>query len=952
MLYNRDMTRDSNQNQYQHQSVEGFWKAKWQETSLNQTDIRTSSKEYYNLMMFPYPSAEGLHVGNMYAFSGSDIFGRYKRMQGYEVFEPIGLDGFGIHSENYAFKIGKHPAEQAEISQTNFYNQLSQIGAMFDWSRRLETYAPTYYHWTQWLFIQMFKNGLAYRAHASVNWCPGCKTVIADEQVIEGACERCGKSVESRKLEQWFFSITSYADRLLSHLPTLDWSPKVKIAQERWIGKISGVTILYPIVGSSKTIDCWTAHPNTNYGATFIVLSPDHPAISDLTIESQKREVKKYIETQKTISKDLQDDQTSVKTGVFTGSYAMNHLTGKRMPIYLANFVLSDVGTGAVVGVPAHDERDFAFARVFDLPSIKVVDFSSELHSIIPEEVVSSELISQLGKAGFYTKQFGDAVGVVVEKRHAQKYIEILQKVLPEGKYIQVDGVYSGIITSTGVLENRNEIIQYLSKYNKEYQKIWPINREAYPFCYTGSGTMVDSGIVDGMDNNTAIKSITKHIVQNHWGIEESSYHLRDWLISRQRYWGPPIPMVYCGECAKKGKSWFTTQSAENHKQLSNTLPSSWNPAGWYPVPEPSLPVILPFIDDYKPGDDGVAPLAKHEEFFRTTCPGCGKPARRETDVSDTFLDSSWYFLRYPSSDDNTQPFDPEITRKWLPVDMYTGGAEHSVLHLMYSRFVTMVLHDMGLIDFEEPFSKFFAHGLVIKDGAKMSKSKGNVVNPDEYIRSYGADALRLYLMFMGPFSDGGDFRDAAMEGMSKWLRRVWRMVNDSLQAQQATLPDVHRALQFLIKKVGRDIEDRKYNTAIAACMEFTNYLHDHSGVMAVEDVKTFIQLLAPFAPFMTEELWQRSNGFDRESFTPEHSVHRSSWPTFDPHALIQEETTVIVQVNGKLRGTLRTSPDIAAQKGEIERLALSEPRVKSSIASGKVKKIIFVPGKLINFVI
>ena len=778
---------------YNPSEIESHWQKIWEKEKIYSPNLDTAKKPFYNLMMFPYPSAEGMHVGNMYAFTGADVYGRFKRMQGHDVFEPIGLDGFGIHSENYAIKVGKHPVEQAKISEKNFYRQLKSIGNGFDWTRTVETYKPEYYKWTQWLFVQLFKAGLAYRKRAPVNFCPSCKTVLADEQVLDGRCERCNSVVEKRDLEQWFFKITKYADRLLANIDKLDWSEKVKIAQRQWIGRSEGLVINF------DGIDVFTTRPETTDGATFLVLSPQHPFVASLLnskfkIQNSKlMEIKDYVE--KTKKKTGLPDEVLTKSGVFTGEYVINPLTKKKIPVWVADYVLMGYGTGAIMAVPAEDERDREFAQKYKIP---------------------------------------------VEK------------------------------TSLSAKPKGRKVV---------------------------------------------------------------NYHLRDWLISRQRYWGPPIPMIYCPACAK------ASAGKEN--------------AGWQAVAEKDLPVELPFIEDYKPLGTGQAPLASHPEFYKTKCPNCGMDAKRETDVSDTFLDSSWYFLRYVSTDTENEAFDIERVKKWLPVNMYIGGAEHSVLHLLYSRFVTMVLKDLGFINFEEPFAKFRAHGLIVKDGAKMSKSKGNVVIPDEYVKKFGADSLRAYLMFMGPFSQGGDFRDTGIEGMHRFLRRVWALAQKSISNFQFPISNQsNQMMHKTIKKVTEDISSLSYNTAIAALMEWYNAISKsihstRSGQISKIEIETFLKLLAPFAPHVSEELYQLLN--EKKDFS---SVHVSEWPAYNPKFLEVLEMTVVVQLNGKLRGNITIDRETAKNKEKVESLARNDSKVAKHLEGKQIKKVIYVEGKIINFVV
>jgi len=753
---------------YKPGKIEEKWQKKWQKDKLYNPNLDSSKKPFFNLMMFPYPSAEGMHVGNMYAFTGSDIYGRYKRMQGVNVFEPIGLDGFGIHSENYAIKVNIHPKEQAKISEENFYKQLHMIGNAYDWDHTVETYDPEYYKWTQWIFVQLFKKGLAYRKKSPVNFCPGvCKTVLADEQVIDGKCERCQTPVEKRDLEQWFFKITDYAERLLNNLNIIDWAEKVKISQRNWIGRSEGLLIEF------DGIKVFTTRPETTDGATFLVLSVQHPYIIEIKKRvdgSTVKAIDEYIQKTK-----LHKGQEKVKTGIFTGFYVKNPVTNKNIPVWTSDYVLMEYGTGAIMAVPSEDERDREFAKKYKLP------------------IVKSTLKAQ---------------------PHGQKVIH---------------------------------------------------------------------------------------------------YHLRDWLISRQRYWGPPIPMIYCEKC------------------------------GWQAVNAQDLPILLPDVKNWKPLGTGKSPLAEVESFVNTTCPNCAGPAKRETDVSDTFLDSAWYFLRYTSVENKKEPWTKSRVKKWLPVHMYIGGAEHSVLHLLYARFLTMFFKDSGFINFEEPFTRFYAHGLLIKEGAKMSKSKGNIVVPDAYIRKYGADTLRTYLMFLGPFNQGGDFYDSGIEGVHKFIKRIWNLIQTSKSEVQSS-SETKRMMHKTIKKVTEDMENLRYNTAIAALMEWYNFLTKQPGI-SKDEVLTFLKLLAPFAPHMTEELYQ--------SITKgKNSIHISSWPEFAPKFLLEDKITVVVQVNGKFRDSIKIKSEKIKDQNYIEKAARESEKVQKHLEEKKVRKVIYVEGKIINFVV
>ncbi|MEK7560502.1 MAG: class I tRNA ligase family protein [Patescibacteria group bacterium] len=846
---------------YLPHKIEEKWQRRWRRHKTYEPDFLGAKKPFYNLMMFPYPSAEGLHVGNMYAFVGSDIYGRLKRMQGNDVFQPIGLDGFGIHSENYALKIGRHPADQARISEKNFYRQLGMIGNGFAWNERWETYDPEYYEWTQWIFTQLFKNGLACRKKAPVNWCPSCKTVLADEQVIQEKCERCGSIVIKKELEQWFFRITKYAERLLKNLDKIDWSERVKIAQRNWIGKSEGAQITFQLVdvpgqeNGKHSLKIFTTRPDTIFGATFLVISPERAKLW-LDIGWQAPEdVQKYIASAAHRRNDPEEKKSVEKTGVFSGVSAINPANKEKISVWISDYVLDNVGTGAIMAVPAHDERDFVFAKKYGLP-IKMV--------VCPHYPTPT----------------------------------------------------------CPVLDN----------------------------AYTGEGHLVASGKFDGMPSEKARAEIIKSV-----GAKPiTQYRLRDWLISRQRYWGAPIPLIFCDSCKIE---------VENEKLLKKYNKGEIENPGWIAVPDKDLPVRLPRIKDFRPEGTGVSPLAAVKSFYQTRCPKCGGKARRETDVSDTFLDSAWYYIGYllqaknevrstEYGSANLKMFRAKnkILQKWLPVDMYIGGAEHSVLHLLYTRFLGMAFHDWCLTDFDEPFPRFRAHGLLIKDGAKMSKSKGNVINPDDYIRAYGADALRMYLMFLGPFEQGGDFRDDGIKGITRFLERVWKLMPIAARIKKNEKREMtkepQKVLHQTIKKVTEDIEGLQYNTAIAQLMICLNAFEENADGITREDALTLLKLLAPFAPHAAEELWQLSAAKKGDAFR---SIHLEAWPRYDKRLTTEDTYELIVQVNGKLRG--RVEIPVGTTQTDAEQAARALDSVRTHLISPP-KKIIFIPGRLINFVV
>ena len=806
---------------YDPQAVELKWQQKWDSDGVNrftEADLRNARNPYYNLMMFPYPSAEGLHIGNIYAYTGADVNGRYWRLRGKDVFEPIGFDAFGIHSENYALKVGANPNDLIPRNIENFTRVLKRFGGMYDWNHTVNTTHVSYYKWTQWVFLQLYQGGLVERRESPVNWCPSCKTVLANEQVIQGECERCEATVEKRLLPQWFFKITRYAQTLLDNLEDMDWTDATRKAQANWIGRSEGAEVDFSIPGASEVIRVFTTRPDTLFGATYMVLAPEHPLVDKVTTDAQRQAVDSY--RAGVAARGLAERQKvdKEKTGVYTGGHAINPVNGVEIPIWIADYVLMEYGTGAIMAVPGHDERDFEFATGFGLPIVRVIAGASD-----------------------------DA--------------------------------------STPLAE-------------------------AYP----GDGVLVNSASFDGLAVAAGKRAIVADLESRGKATPRVNYRLHDWCVSRQRYWGPPIPIVHCDDC------------------------------GAVPVPEQDLPVQLPYLEDFRPDDTGVSPLARVTDWYETACPSCGGAAHRETDVTDNFLCSGWYFLRYPSAALDDEPMSRELTEKWLPVDCYIGGNEHAVLHLMYARFLTMALHDLGVVDFAEPFKKFRAHGLLICDGRKMSKSKGNVIVPDDLIAEYGADTMRLYLLFLGPYEQGGDYQGKGIQGPQGFLNRLWQSVIRSLQENPDEEPDpaVERALHRTIKQVTEQVADLQYNTAIAAMMEYLNIVREGGRLPRQAELGPLVILLAPFAPHVAEELHARLGA-------TEGLFAGARWPLFDSSKVVDAFVEIAVQVNGKLRGQVSV-PNEATQD-VVQEAARNNRNVARYLDGKTVRKVIHVPNKLINLV-
>lgn len=802
---------------YNHKVIEKKWRKQWEEHPINVNDGKKD--KYYCLDMFPYPSGNGLHVGHWRGYVISDVWSRYKLMHGYYVIHPMGWDAFGLPAENYAIKTGSHPAESTAKNIANIKRQINEIAAIYDWDMEVNTTDPSFYKWTQWIFVQMFKKGLAYEKEMPINWCPSCKTGLANEEVVGGKCERCGADVTKKNLKQWMLKITAYADRLLDDLDTLEWPEKVKKMQTEWIGKSYGAEVEFPVEGREDKITVYTTRPDTLHGATFMVLAPEHALAKELASEEQRAAVEEYI-YQTSLKSSVDRMQDKDKTGVFTGSYAINPLNGAKVPIWLSDYVLADYGTGAIMCVPAHDDRDFEFAKKFDIP-----------------------------------------------------------------------------------------IIQVIAKDGKEIENMTEAYTEA-------DGTMINSGEWNGMESAVLKKEAPIMIEKMGFGKKTVNYKLRDWVFSRQRYWGEPIPIVHCPDC------------------------------GAVPVPEEQLPLLLPDVDSYEPTGTGESPLAAISDWVNTTCPCCGKPAKRETNTMPQWAGSSWYFLRYVDSKNDKELVSKEKADKYLPVDMYIGGVEHAVLHLLYSRFYTKFLHDIGVVDFDEPFKKLFNQGMVCgrdkETGAmtKMSKSLGNIVSPDDIVRDYGCDTLRMYELFIGPPELDSMWDDRGLEGIYRFLTKVWNLVMNHKDDNATASPEVLKERHRLIYDVTTRLESFSLNTVVSAFMEHNNKLNEMAkkGQVDKETLETLVILLAPFAPHISEELYQELGHTE--------SVFTAKWPEFDEKAMEDDEIEIAVQINGKTKTVISIAKDIAKE----DAIAAGKAALGDKL-SGNIIKEIYVPGRIINIV-
>ncbi len=797
---------------YRHKNIEKKWQKKWEETGIYKAADKARGKDnFYHLVMFPYPSGD-IHIGHWYNFAPADVYARFKRMQGLNVMSPIGFDAFGLPAENAAIKNKIHPKTWTQKNVKKMRKQLKSIGNVYDWSREVVTCDPEYYKWTQWMFLQLYKAGLAYKGRVPANFCPSCKTVLANEQVVDGKCERCGTEVIQKEIEQWLFKISDYAQDLLEGLDEVDWPETTKIMQKNWIGKSQGWELKFQIKDSDRKIPVYTTRADTLFGCTYLVLAPENEIIRELKEKIENfKSVGKYIEESKKKTERERISEIKDKSGVeLKGLKAVNPVNGREVPVFVADYVLMHYGTGAIMAVPGHDQRDWDFAKKYNLPIIKVID--------------------------------------------------------------------SG---------DKNQ-----------------------PDPYEGEGTLVNSGRFDGMLSRQAEERIGQWLEKKGLARKKTHYKIRDWLISRQRYWGVPIPMIFCSKC------------------------------GWQPLAEKDLPLPLPVVRDFRPGGEGKSPLAKSRKFVETECPKCGGKAERETDTMDTFVCSSWYYLRYADPSNPSRFASPEKIKTWLPVDMYIGGAEHIVLHLLYSRFFTKVLNKLGHLHFNEPFSALRHQGIILgPDGQKMSKSRGNVVDPKIQISKYGADSVRIYLCFMGPYSRGGSWNPNGIVGIYRFLNRAWDVCQNTLPGKIED-SDLEKLMHKTIKKVTQDIEKFRFNTAVSSLMVFINELQKKKNP-PLDCVKNFLLLLAPFAPHFAEELWEKK-GF-------EYSIHDELWPEYDRKLVKEEKVQIIIQINGRFRDRMEADPGLSEK--DAGELTLSREKVKKWLAGKKIRKIVFVPDKLVNIV-
>ena len=928
---------------YDPSILEKKWQKRWEQANIYSVDLKKKKSPYYCLIMFPYPSGARLHVGHWYQYGPTDSYARFLKMRGHDVFFPMGFDAFGLPAENFAIKTGTPPASSTMENVKNMIEQFRRMGCMYDWSKSLNTSDPAYYRWTQWLFLKMFEKGLAYRKEAPVNFCSKCQTVLAREQCQDGTCERCETVVIQKPLTQWFWKIRDYAERLLEGLDNLDWPLKTKLMQQNWIGKSPGAEIHFKVERHEDhppwehpkkppVITVFTTRPDTLFGATYLVLAPEHSLVEKITTRTQRGHVEAYVKGVKMKNELQRTDLNKEKTGVFTGSYAPHPVTGERIPIWIADYVLMTYGTGAVMAVPAHDERDCAFARKYGLPALCVVK-PERARYIVIEKSLPPKCVRELEDFGTVTIQketsdWGKFFTVEVKQQREQEFIAFLEKHLltssDDGGAWYADSLGN---TNMVVYPKKNfHIVDDVSlKEARAYGLSLGIPAEQVNFdflqnqAFTTDGICVNSDFLSGLPTHEAKKRMIAWLEDEEKGREVTTYRLHDWLVSRQRYWGAPIPIVYDPE---------------------------GNP---HPVPEKHLPWLLPTDVEFKP--TGESPLKHSKEFKERTEKIFGKGWTPEFDTMDTFVCSSFYFLRFLMEGDQKDFVDKACERKWLPVSSYIGGPEHACMHLIYARFVMMALKDFGVVSHEEPFKKLVHQGLITNKGAKMSKSKGNVVDPDPLVQKYGSDVFRMYLMFMGPYTDGGDWSETGIKGIERFTQRIWKLYERGEKEDTKDPKEVLTKLHVTVKRVTEDMEQLHFNTAISALMEFLNVLEAQEHISR-ETLKTFAILLAPLAPHLAEELWEKIHE-DYSLQTTHYKldfVFHQPWPHYDPKLLVSSTMTIVIQVNGKVRANIELPAD--ATKESIIAAAKRQENVSKYLGSAKTKKEVYVPGKLVNFVV
>ena len=920
-------------NIYNPEVIEKKWQERWEEDQLYQANINPHMKKHYALTMLPYPSGD-LHIGHWYAMTPSDARARYMRMNGYNVLFPIGFDAFGLPAENAAIKRSIHPKEWTYRNIDNMRRQLRSMGAMFDWRREAVSADPEYYHWTQWFFIQLFKHGLAYRKYSPVDWCPNCNTTLAREQVWgdDRHCERCDTQVIKKDLEQWFFRTTQYAEELLD-FSNLDWPETVRILQERWIGRSEGASVYFS-TDIDERIEVYTTRPDTLWGATFMVLAPEHPLVEKLTIGKQKELIKVYIDQALRQTEIQRESKDKVKTGVATGSYAINPVNGQRIPIWIADYVLTSYGTGAIMAVPAHDERDFEFALKFGLPIIPVIDRpDGKTKSFVVAGSMKNGFESRLNEDGIpFEKSEEGNFKIFLSPENTHRYVEIVKDFIKPGFWNEVVGtqwvfIFEGGQLSWDSLESEKKILKKCKELEPKVthvhslmEMLWLCEFYHDVLYHNAYGTMIHSNEFTGTSGSQSKQAVIDWLDENGLGKKAINFRLHDWLISRQRYWGTPIPMIFCQDC------------------------------GWQPVPEDQLPVLLPDDVEWRP--TGESPLKLHDTWKLSSCPICHQKAERETDTMDTFMCSSWYHLRYLSPNYHSRPFDMDEYNYWMPVDTYTGGIEHATMHLIYTRFFHKASRDMNITKGPEPMQQLRNQGMVLgEDHEKMSKSRGNVISPDDLVNRYGADTVRAYLMFFARWDMGAPWNSSGIEGTSRWIRRVWSLMLDQQnpgKPDHSVLRNLKRKVHSTLKQITQDFDKFEFNTIVSALMELLNEMYKAKDTGAAgseewnEAKDIYLRMMAPVAPHITEEIWARLGRT--------YSIHQQAWPKVDQEALKVEEITLVLQVNGKVRDRIIVPIDINQE--DAQKIAFESEAVQKHLGGQTPKKVILIPGRLINIVV